>query len=648
MLYHARVPYLTGGYVGVDIFFVISGYLITRILMRDVETGTYSLWGFYERRIRRIFPALFVMLAVSTALAAWLLLANELRDFARSMLAAAGFVSNYYFMGDAGYFAAPAESKPLLHTWSLAVEEQFYILFPVYLYFAARYFGRWILPITVLLLAASLLGCIFLTATKPDAAFYGSPTRAWELLAGSVIALGLRRREFPTLFAQLMGLAGIGLILVAIFGFSDEMAFPGAYAIVPVVGAVLVIVSTTGNATIAGTLLSAQPVRFIGLISYSLYLWHWPVLVFYRMWRIEHPAQADVVLVVGVSFVLATLSWYFVERPFRRSSQHYGTKAVVRHGAAAIALTAVCAAAILVNRGFPDRYPTEVQRLLSVKSAPRHLSTCEVHKTPEGIKLRMCRLGRDNGPGTHEPRFLVWGDSHAASLLPGFDAAASRAGVAGVFAGRGGCVPLLGVIQTQKSYETCAALNASILKFAAAHPSIRHVILVSRWSIYATGERFRAELGPKVLIRDDESDAVSTLQNQQVFARGLTRTVDALQALGARISILTQTPETEYDIPTALARAEWLGRVVDLRPTVEQYEDRQRIAQTILSTAASGGRARLVDIRPILCDQRTCAIRDENGPLYRDTSHITPHAAELFSAQLERLLDSIDVSSKLQ
>lgn len=209
-------------------------------------------------------------------------------------------------------------------------------------------------------------------------------------------------------------------------------------------------------------------------------------------------------------------------------------------------------------------------------------------------------------------------------------------------------MPLLGVIQMQKSYETCAALNASILEFVAAHPNIRHVILVSRWSIYATGERFRAELGPKVLIRDDESDAVSTLKNQQVFARGLARTVDALQALGARISILTQTPETEYDIPTALARAEWLGRAVDLRPTVDQYEDRQRIAKGILSAAASGGRARLVDIRPVLCDQSTCAVRDENGALYRDTSHITPHAAELFSEQLEGLLNAVDVSATLQ
>jgi hypothetical protein len=232
--------------------------------------------------------------------------------------------------------------------------------------------------------------------------------------------------------------------------------------------------------------------------------------------------------------------------------------------------------------------------------------------------------------------------------MPGFHAAASRAGVAGLFAGRGGCVPLLGVVQTRKTFETCAALNASILEFIAAHPSVRHVILVSRWSIYATGERFRAELGPKVLIRDHESDVVSTIQNQEVFARGLARTVDALQALGVRVSILTQTPETEYDIPTALARAEWLGRAVDLRPTAEQYEDRQRIAKGILSAAASTGRARLMDISPILCDQSTCAIRDETGPLYRDTSHITPRAAELFSVQLEGLLNSVDVSQKLQ
>jgi hypothetical protein len=260
----------------------------------------------------------------------------------------------------------------------------------------------------------------------------------------------------------------------------------------------------------------------------------------------------------------------------------------------------------------------------------------------------MCRLGDANSADARKPSFIVWGDSHAASILPGFDLAARQSGLSGAFAGRGGCVPLLGVTQTAKSYHTCAALNASVVEYIAAHPSIRHVILVSRWSIYATGERFRGELGPKVLIRDSESETVSVQLNQQVFARGLARTLDALQELGVRVSILSQTPETEYDVPTALARAEWLGRTVDLSPTIQQYEDRQRIANAIFAAAASSGRARLVDIRPILCDQKMCAVRDANGPLYRDTSHITPYAAELFSEHLRKVLGFVDVSAKLQ
>lgn len=646
VLYHARVPYLTGGYVGVDVFFVISGYLITSIVARDIQAGAFSLWSFYERRIRRIFPALFVMLAVSTALATLILLADEMSAYARSLLAATTFASNFYFMGDTGYFAGPAESKPLLHTWSLAVEEQFYIVFPIYLFLAARYISRWVLPVTLLLLATSLLWCVLLTPVSPDAAFFASPTRAWELLAGSALALAARRTPLPALLAELAGLGGLALILASIFRFSDEIAFPGVYAVVPVVGTVLVITSTNANATVIGALLSTTPMRFLGLISYSLYLWHWPVLVFYRFWRIEHPPAAEIAVVVGVSVALAIMSWRIVERPFRRSSLIHNQRLVLGSGIASIGLGAICALGIIVNRGFPDRYPETVEKLLSVKAAPRHLDSCEVVERPRGIKFRMCGLGGDRNQRDADASFAVWGDSHAASLLPGFDDAAREAGLKGVFAGRGGCVPLIGVTQTKKGYETCAVLNNSIIEYFAAHPTIKHVILVSRWSIYAVGERFRGEHGQRVLIRDGKSETVNVRQNQFVFARGLGRTLEALDALGVHVSILSQTPETEYDVPTALARAEWLGRAVDLRPTVEQYDERQKLANSVFAVATSDEMVQLVDIRPALCDDNRCSIRDETLPLYRDASHLTPDAAKRFSPHLRRVLELVHAGTK--
>ena len=208
VLYHAHMPGVSGGFVGVDVFFVISGFLITGILAGDVAAGRFSILTFYERRVRRIFPALFAMLAVSCLLALRLLLPHELEDFARSLTAAALFVSNLHFMGETGYFVGAPGTKPLLHTWSLSVEEQFYIVFPVYLYLMSRWAPRWLLPVTVTMLALSLIWCVLMTHPQDDEAFYFTPTRVWELLAGSVLALAPRRRPLPGGVAQLLGARG--------------------------------------------------------------------------------------------------------------------------------------------------------------------------------------------------------------------------------------------------------------------------------------------------------------------------------------------------------------------------------------------------------------------------------------------------------
>ena len=285
VLYHAHVPGVSGGFVGVDVFFVISGFLITSQLAADVAAGRFSIVTFYERRVRRIFPALFVMLAVSAVMALWLLLPFELESFAASLRASALFVSNFYFMRETGYFVAAAITKPLLHTWSLAIEEQFYIFFPVYLYAMSRWAPRWLLPVTTVVLVLSLGLCISMTHPQSDAAFFYTPARVWELLTGSVLALA-PRRVLPGWLAQALGAAGLVLIAVAVFGFDARTPFPGSAAMLPAGGAALVILASGANPTASGGLLSLGPIRFVGLISYSLYLWHWPLLVFYRFWRV--------------------------------------------------------------------------------------------------------------------------------------------------------------------------------------------------------------------------------------------------------------------------------------------------------------------------------------------------------------------------
>jgi peptidoglycan/LPS O-acetylase OafA/YrhL len=319
VLFHAGVSRVSGGFVGVDIFFVISGYLITSLILGEMAEGRFSLASFYERRIRRIFPALFAVLAVCVVVAALLFLPRELKSFDRSLLATTFFVSNIYFYSGLGYFAAPPDTLPLLHTWSLAIEEQFYIVFPLLLSLVIA-FGRrvWIGLIAALFLL-SLAASIWVTRLNPDAAFYLAPMRVWELMLGALLAARLLPRIGSQAVREMLALAGIALIGYAVFAFSPATPFPGSAALIPCLGAALVIYAGEDDGTtLAGKVLSLWPLAFVGLISYSLYLWHWPLLVFARYWTIVPLTVWQSAAIVTTSFILAAFSWRYIEQPFLR------------------------------------------------------------------------------------------------------------------------------------------------------------------------------------------------------------------------------------------------------------------------------------------------------------------------------------------
>ena len=325
VLFHSKIslfgtPLFPGGFVGVDIFFVISGYLISNILLRDISRDRFSILKFYERRIRRIFPALFTMLLFA-ACAAWLVLlpgANgEMDYFGTHLFGSAFFYSNYQFMFEKDYFSPAAENNPLLHLWSLAVEEQFYIFFPVYLFLVSRYFREKLGLATIAILLVSLIYSIWLVRADANAAFYSSPARAWELMIGAVLAIFPRTGPMDQRLAQTLSATGLGLILYSILFFHEAMPFPGEAALLPCVGAALLIVTGQNNLTWAGQLLSTNTFRYPGLISYSLYLWHWPVLVFYRFYAITEVTNLEIGMLFALMTAAAWASWKYVEAPFR-------------------------------------------------------------------------------------------------------------------------------------------------------------------------------------------------------------------------------------------------------------------------------------------------------------------------------------------
>ena len=316
--YHAGFAGFSGGFVGVDIFFVISGYLISSILLDELQNQQFSLFSFYERRIRRILPALFLVLSFTAALAWWLLLPHELAAFGRSLMAVVVFASNLLFWKESDYFATEAEYIPLLHTWSLAVEEQYYVIFPLLLAFLWK-FGRKAIYLSLGLLAViGLATAEYLWRVDAGANFYLLPSRFWELLTGALAAVYLKNHQ-PTTgwLTQLLSLTAVALILGSIFLLDNSLPFPSRYALLPTIGAALIILFATPN-NLAGQILSLKPLVFVGLISYSAYLWHQPLLVFARMQPYLEPSLELMAAMAFSSLLLAWFSWRFVERPFRQ------------------------------------------------------------------------------------------------------------------------------------------------------------------------------------------------------------------------------------------------------------------------------------------------------------------------------------------
>lgn len=318
ILFHAGFETFSGGFVGVDVFFVISGYLITTIILAELEQGKFSIVNFYERRARRILPALFLVMLFCIPFAWVLLTPADLNSFAKSLVAVPLFVSNVFFWRDGGYFETAAELKPLLHTWSLAVEEQYYVLFPLFLMLFWRLGKRWIFVSLGLVFVASIAIAQWGAYAQPTAAFFLLPTRGWELLIGAFAAFYLaqaNRKDYGQTISEVAGWLGLALILYAIFAYNKATPFPGFYALIPALGTMLVILFATQHTTV-GKFVGNKAFVCVGLISYSAYLWHQPVLAFARHWSKE-PDKFLILLLVAFVLTISYFSWKFIERPFR-------------------------------------------------------------------------------------------------------------------------------------------------------------------------------------------------------------------------------------------------------------------------------------------------------------------------------------------
>lgn len=610
VLYHAGFSFLPGGFVGVDVFFVISGFLITSILVPGIERGSFSIGHFYERRARRILPVYFLVTGCCLAVGWAALPPASLKELTDSAAAATLFVSNIHFWQSINYFSSDAEFWPLLHTWSLAVEEQFYLFFPLFLMVLLPRLGRrWTTHVVLAVITLSLAMCIVGSYRSPAATFYLLPTRMWEIGFGAWLAIGRLTRPGSAALRESLAALGAVLIAVAILAYRPEIPFPGWWALLPATGTALVILC--GSDTLVARALSWRPVVFVGLISYSLYLWHWPVLVFARFAYgiVDLPLPVILVCLV-LTFALAVLSWKYVEAPFRdrRKLKRGGVFAI--SGAAAAAVLAV-ATGSFVTGGAPHRLTPQQSEIAASIRDFRGAADCWGRDPASG----MCRLGEEDGPAT----VLLWGDSHASAISPALDDVLSNHGLGGFLAAHGACAPLPGVLMAGN--PNCFNFNEKILIWLReGRHDITHVVLTARWQLNVTGTRPAGEAGDGFTL-ERVGDTIQR-NNAQIAKESLLSLVSELKDAGIGVTLLDGVPEIVWDVPVTTLFRERLGMAVPAAPLREAVEARSAQTKRIMTAISEETGARFVSLTEELCTP-VCKVMHENRSVYADDNHLS-------------------------
>lgn len=629
VLFHAGLSAMSGGFVGVDIFFVISGFLITGIIAKSIDDNRFSIVDFYKRRIKRIFPSFVLMAFVSTLAALAIFPPDRLLAYARSLAFASGFLSNLHFWKSIDYFTTNAHVEPLLHTWSLAVEEQFYIFHPwlLLLLFRKR---NWLIPVLCALFAASLLLSMVTVHYMQSATFYMLPTRAWELLLGGILALGWPRPPASARIAATGGLAGLALIVFAIFAYTSETLFPGAAALPPTVGAALLIWAGMRPSGLSYRLLSSAPFVAIGKASYSFYLWHFPLFAFATYLLGGVLPLSIGLLLSAVALALAFVTLWLVENPVRRSN-----------GPLAYAVPAILMAVLLVggiaitrSDGMPGRLSPAAQMIVDASfDKNRHHVECmsngDIIVEPE----KACALGTRSVV----PHVLLWGDSHSMVTATAMEAMAKRAGASFLFAASADCPPGLGFtisehfasgLTTTPSYRFCDDYNRRMLARTLADPAITTVVISARWSNWRIGEPANpAESVHDIRLMEGGRDARSGAENKAMFERGFGRLIDRLLQAGKHVYLVGPVPEPDFDVPYRLYIARF--GLIDQPEALTRDAFRRRHAAIlpILERVAQRPDVTLLYPDSLLCDGRSCPIIRDGRPTYLDHNHLSVAAA---------------------
>jgi len=624
VLYHAGLDSFGGGYIGVDIFFVISGYLITGILIREIEDSErINFIRFYARRIRRLLPAVTIVI-LSTAILAFVLLSPlEQRELAPSMLFTSLYTSNLWFAFEStDYLAGDVHNNPLLHTWSLSVEEQFYLIWPLILLYAFR-FGTTnnlrsrMSAVMIGVIVISFASSIFLIDREQAWAFFGSPFRAWEFAIGGLIYLIATKISIKSaLKNDLILLTGLAIISLAVIFFDDQTKFPGYAALVPVLGTVLIIFAGTGKQGKTSNLFLLPGVQTLGNLSYSWYLWHWPVIVFPTI-LIGNLSLMERLFCVLISLVLAWITYTFIENPIRfNKALSASTAKSVLFGLLLLALGVGSAFALRAVAKSTLNTPEQAE-LLNIRKDLPFVYKDKCHSPFETVNIKECTYGDKDSTKT----IMLFGDSHAAQWFPALEEVATDQNYK--------------LLSHTKS--ACPAWNVSVYNSALARPY--EECNLWRNNIFELANQVK----PDIIIIGNSHKYVSTSQygiSKTQWSTGMEDTLNVLAKTGAKIITIRDTPWPGYDIPTCISRALWRNQNTSVCDFTRDnsvdtlvYEMEKNIAQKFENT-------QILDLTEVVCDATNCKSTISNKITYRDLNHLTTNTAKYMTPTIKNAVQN--------
>lgn len=621
ILYHLEFSFIKGGFVGVDIFLVISGFLITRLCLAvpELTTGSYAV--FILRRLKRLLPGMITVVLFSCAAAYFILLPDVMTSFGKSAAASLLFVSNIIFAREAGYFDIGHDMKPLLHTWSLGVEMQFYLFFPLFLFAVRRFMP--LIPALGVLAGLSFIAALVLGHYNPELNFYMMPTRLWEFAFGALAALP-GAPKIPVKWQSAASLLGLVIMLASFVAFDNDTPHPGPWALLTCLAAYLVLAAPEANAKLFNKFSRAgEALAYTGRISYHLYLFHYPLIVFSLYILQRDMTLPEKLAIMAATFALSVVSYSFIERPIRASRDKGFVRNTGVAGLVLVVLLVAFGSYAYASKGLKQRFEALPEGLLDGVYAhlhPRHAACMDLD--PESYPGNLCRIG-DEGA---RPDIMLWGDSHALMYMPVLEEIARTEKRAIQIAGYSNCPPIPGLKfheeTGQKSRANCPVHNEAVLKHILATPALETIVIGSFWlnRVYDDSDDAHPVLDPDYILMEGAAD---TPQGEAVqFMTQLQRTIQTLKKAGKKVVLIGSIPAYEFDVPQRLGRYLLYGTDEKFGVDEESFRTGRAFVLGELSRIAREESITLIDPLPALCREGFCYAGEGSQTYYADKSHM--------------------------